>query len=77
MGVAHDRPCSDCHHKQIHELGAELVRDPDGKVHLEIPSNRPPPGSRNGKARNKSRGPSGRRTGAIGAVGIVNQPLRR
>ena len=71
--------CSDCHHKQIHELGAELVRDPDGKVHLEIPSNRPPPGSRNGNARNgkahnKSRGPSGRRTGAIGAV---NQPLRR
>ncbi|MDE0653249.1 MAG: DUF222 domain-containing protein [bacterium] len=34
--------CSDCHHKQIHELGAQLVRAPDGKLSLELPSNRPP-----------------------------------
>ena len=29
--------CSDCHHKQIHELGADLVRQPDGTYKLEYP----------------------------------------
>ena len=69
--------CSDCHHKQVHERGAQLTRGPDGKFHLELPSNRPPPGSRNGKARNNERGPSDRRTGTTGARRAVNQPLRR
>ena len=31
--------CSDCHHKQIHELGADLTRQPDGTYHLEHPPN--------------------------------------
>ena len=74
--------CSDCHHRQIHELGAELVRGPDGKVHLELPTNRPPPGSRNGKARdgnsrNAKRDSSGRRTDGTRACRTVNQPIRR
>ena len=69
--------CSDCHHKQVHERGAQLTRGPDGNFHLELPSNRPPPGSRNGKARNNERGPSDRRTGTTGARRAVNQPLRR
>ena len=29
--------CSDCHHKQVHERGAQLTRGPDGKFHLELP----------------------------------------
>ena len=71
--------CSDCHHKQIHELGATLIRGPDGKFSLEPPPNRPPTTTRNGKARNK-RDPSGHRAGGTGttnACRTVNQPLRR
>ena len=71
--------CGDCHHKQIHELGAQLTRGPDGKFSLEPPPNRPPPTARNGKARNK-RDPSGHRAGGTGptnACRTVNQPLRR
>ena len=57
--------CSDCHHKQIHELGAQLTRGPDGKLSLEHPPNRPPRATtaRNGKARNNERGPPGHPTG--------------
>ena len=69
--------CSDCHHKQVHELGAQITRDPDGHFHLELPSNQPPPRSPNGKARNNERGVPGRRTGTTGARRTVNQPLRR
>ena len=69
--------CSDCHHKQVHERGAQLTRGPDGKFTLEPPPNRPPPGSLNGKARNNERGPSGHPTGTTGARRAVNQPLRR
>ena len=69
--------CSDCHHKQVHELGAQLTRGPDGHLQLEPPSSRPPPGSRNGKARNNERGVPGRRTGTTGTRRTVNQPLRR
>ena len=69
--------CSDCHHKQVHELGAQLTRGPDGQLQLETPSNRPPPGSRNGKARNNERGVPTRRTGTTGTRRAVNQPLRR
>ena len=72
--------CSDCHHKQIHELGADLIRQPDGTYSLEHPPNWPPDlasdnrQSRAAKARAakaraaKSKagrhGPSGRRSGA-------------
>ena len=69
--------CGDCHHKQIHELGAELIRGPDGKLSLEPPPNRPPPKSRNGNARNKERGPPGHAIGTTGARRAINQPLRR
>ena len=69
--------CSDCHHKHVHELGAPITRDPDGRFQLGLPPNRPPPGSRNGKARNNERGGPGRRTGTTGARRTVNQPLRR
>ncbi len=70
--------CSDCHHKQVHERGAQLTRGPDGHFHLEPPPNQPPPTSRNGKTRNK-RDPSGHRAGGTGtpnARRTVNQPLR-
>ena len=74
--------CSDCHHKQVHELGAQITRDPDGHFHLEPPSNQPPPRSPNGKARNSTsrnakRGSSGHGTNTVGACRTVNQPLRR
>ena len=69
--------CGDCHHRQIHELGATLVRGPDGKLDLEPPPNQPPPTTRNGKAHKRKRGPSGHPTGTAGACGTVNQPLRR
>ena len=49
---------------------------------LELPSNRPPPGSPNGKARNGTsrnakRGSSGHGTNTVGARRTINQPLRR
>ena len=74
--------CSDCHHNQVHERGAQPTRGPDGQYHLEPPPNRPPPRSRNGKTRNgkahnNERAASGRRTGTTNADGTVNQPLRR
>ena len=71
--------CGDCHHKQIHELGAQLTRGPDGKFSLEPPPNRPPRATtaRNGKARNNERGPPGHPTGTASARRAVNQPLRR
>ena len=69
--------CGDCHHKQIHELGAQLTRGPDGKFSLEPPPNRPPPTTRNGNARNNERGPPGHATGTTGARRAINQPLRR
>ncbi len=43
--------CSDCH-KQVHELGADLIRQPDGTYSLKHPPNRPPNlASHNRKAR--------------------------
>ena len=69
--------CSDCHHKQIHELGAQLTRGPDGKFSLEPPPNRPPPKSRNGQAPNGEHDPSAHRTRTNGTRRAVNQPLRR
>ena len=76
--------CGDCHHRQIHELGAELVRGPDGTFDLEPPPNRPPPTSPNGKRRNSNApngklGPSSRRgagTGTTNGCHTVNQPLK-
>ncbi len=44
--------CSDCHHRQIHELGADLTRQPDGTYKLEHPPNFAGPASYNGKPRN-------------------------
>ena len=69
--------CGDCHHKQIHELGAQLTRGPDGKFSLEPPPNRPPTTARCGNARNNERGPPAHPTGTTGARRAVNQPLRR
>ena len=69
--------CSDCHHKQIHERGAKLVRNPDGKFHLEPPPNQSPTADRNTTTRNTKRGPSRHRTSTTGARRAANQPLRR
>ena len=69
--------CSDCHHKQIHERGAKLVRGPDGKVNLEPPPNRPPTTTRNGQDHTSKRRPSGHQTSTAEACRTVNQPLRR
>ncbi|MCY4630560.1 MAG: hypothetical protein OXE75_06695, partial [bacterium] len=82
--------CSDCHHKQIHELGADLTRQPDGTYRLKHPPNRllnparHNSNTRNGKTRTaKARtakahagkhGPSGHQDGA---AATTNQPLRR
>ncbi len=44
--------CSDCHHKQIHELGADLTRQPDGTYRLEHPPNFASLTGHNGKTRN-------------------------
>ena len=43
--------CSDCH-KQVHELGADLVRQPDGTYRLEHPPNLTSLASPNGNPRN-------------------------
>ncbi len=67
--------CCDCH-QEVHERGAQPARGPDGRFHLELPSNRPPPGSHNGKTHNNSRGPSGR-AGTARTRRTINQPLRR
>ena len=69
--------CSDCHHKQIHELGAQLTRGPDGKFSLEPPPNRPPPKSRNGKAGRKHQARRRRAPDTAKAGDNTNQPLRR
>ncbi len=80
--------CSDCHHKQIHELGAELLRHPDGTYTLEPPPNRPAtPNRRNSKtrngerhnsqARNRKRDASRRQAATTGTPRTINQPLQR
>ena len=69
--------CSDCHHKQIHELGAQLTRGPDGKLSLEPPPNQPPPTARNGKAHASKRHSAGHPTSTTGARRTINQPLQR
>ena len=69
--------CSDCHHKQIHELGAQLTRGPDGKLSLEPPPNQPPPTARNGKAHASKRRSAGHPTSTTGARRTINQPLQR
>ncbi len=43
--------CGDCHHKQIHELGAKLVRSPDGTFTLRPAPNQTTLAGRSGKAR--------------------------
>ena len=74
--------CSDCHHYQIHKLGAQLTRGPDGKVDLAPPPNRPPATGRDGKAHNskarRNRGSPANRNGNEAGTGqAVNQPLQR
>ena len=44
--------CSDCHHKLIHELGADLIRQPDGTYKLKHPPNLVGLASHNSKTRN-------------------------
>ena len=77
--------CSDCHHKQIHKLGADLTRHPDGTYSLKHPPNLASLASHNGKTRNgKARtskahagkhGPPGHRNGTT-TTNETNQPLQ-
>lgn len=77
--------CSDCHHHKIHELGADLLRHPDGTYSLQLPPNQPPPRSTNGKARrgekhngqarDRRRDASRRQAGTTGTRRTVNRPL--
>ncbi len=62
--------CSDCHHKQIHELGADLIRQPDGTYRLEHPPNWPPATDHDGRSLRLAQKSTNRgRTG-------TDQPLR-
>lgn len=64
--------CHDCHHKQIHGRGADLLRHPDGTLSLQPPPDRPPnPARRNGK-----RGPPGHHPHRVRTGRTVNQPLQ-
>ena len=69
--------CGDCHHKQVHEHGARIVRGPDGNFYLEPPPNQPPTTARNNKTRNNKRRPSSHTTGTTSYRRAINQPLRR
>ena len=73
--------CSDCHHKQIHKLGADLTRQPDGTYKLEHPPNFAAPASHNAKTRNRksrkrARSQSPPTAGGAHARRTVNQPLQ-
>jgi len=81
--------CSHCHHKLIHELGADLTRQPDGTYRLEHPPNfagltSHSGNTRNGKARTAKahpgkRGRPGRRNGTTAtneANRTANHPLQ-
>ena len=78
--------CSDCHHHKIHELGADLLRHPDGTYSLQPPPNQPPPRSTNGKARrgekhngqarSSKRDASRRQAATTGTRRTANQPLQ-
>ena len=43
--------CSDCHHRLIHELGADLIRQPDGTYSLKHPPNFASRAGHNGNTR--------------------------
>ncbi len=63
--------CSHCHHTLVHELGADVVRGPDGRFELTLPADKPSPPTHS-RADGRAH-----RTGATGARPTVNQPLRR
>jgi hypothetical protein len=75
--------CSDCHHHRIHELGADLVRHPDGTYSLKPPPNQPParpswnPKARSSAAHSGKRGSPTRRSHRAATSRTVNQPLQR
>ena len=68
--------CSDCHHKQIHELGADLVRQPDGTYKLEHPPNFAGPASHVGFPRNGKTGTAKARA-AKAHAGKPSRPSHR
>ncbi len=63
--------CSDCHHYQIHELGGQLTRGPNGKLDIEPPPNGPPAPKRTRRPPRRADKSNNRRPAA------TNQPLRR
>ena len=63
--------CGDCHHKQVHQHGADVHRAPTGKYTLQHPPNPPPSTCRQHTSRRRSD------TGTGSAGGTVNHPLRR
>ena len=63
--------CSHCHHTLVHELGADVVRGPDGKLALQLPANKPNQASIR-RADRHAHWPD-----ATGAVATVSYPLRR
>ena len=66
--------CSDCHHHKIHELGADLIRHPDGTYSLQPPPNQPSTRPRpNGKARHSKRGSPERRSHRANAGSAINR----
>ena len=63
--------CSHCHHTQVHERGAQIIREPNGRFALG-------PAATNPSATSGQRARAhGRRTGATSAGGTVSDPLRR
>ena len=73
--------CSDCHHKQIHELGADLTRQPDGTYKLEYPPDfaglpSHSGNTRNGKTRNARAGAARAETAKVHA-GKHGRPRHR
>ena len=67
--------CGDCHHRLVHEFGAELARGPDGMFTLEPPPNRPPATARDGRPVRNHR-TRGRRVSATAKPADTNRPLR-
>ena len=64
--------CSDCHHKLIHKLGADLTRQPDGTYRLKYPPNFAGLASHNGKARTAKAGTGKAHPGKRGRPGHRN-----
>ena len=64
--------CTHCHHKLLHELGADLIRQPDGTYRLEHPPDFVGLASPNGKARTAKAGTGKAHPGKRGRPGHRN-----